>query len=1027
MIGTNTNKDDLIKKLETLQHRVTELEELESKHKQAESAMPNNQTIYNLLAENTTDLIWKVNVDSPNRLNYISPSITNLLGYTVEEAMSTTMEGIFTPESYIKAMEVLLQEIACIDKKYFDQHQSIRLELEAIHKNGLVVPIEVNFSFILGNERRPVEILAVGRDITERKLAEAQLRQSESKYHSLVEKGNDGVVIIQDGVLKFANSRMVDITGSPIEEVIGRSFLDFVSPKYRTLSADKYKKRINGEKTALRYEIELLPKEGRSMPVEISGSVIEHEGRPADMVVIRDITERKKAEQQQKEIEEELKTYLENAPDGVYINDLKGVFLYGNKRAEEILGYKREELVGSNFLKLNLVPSKQLARAGKLLALNVMGKNTGPDEFELIKKDKSSIWAEINTSPIKFGHKSVVIGFVRDITERKQIQEKLQGSEERLSAIINNAPIGIATSGADRHFVNANDAFCKILGYSESELQRLTFKDVTFSDDVKDSASLMEELDNGKIPSFSQEKRYNKKNGQVINGKVVVSLIRAQDGKPVMYIAELEDITERKRAEEALKASEQNFRNSINNSSMGIRIMGDSDSTVYANHALLNIFGYKDIDELRASPPHEHYTRESYAGYCKRREQFSHGESLSNQLDIDIIRKDGNIRHLQLSSQEVLWDGKQQHQFIYTDITEQNKTEKKLEQAAQEWRTTFDSITDLISIHDKDNRIIRVNHAVADLLKTTPQELIGKFCREVMRGDQECPVNCPHLLALKTGKPSSLEIFNSKLGIHFQESASPIFNESGEIIGSVVVARDVTKQKRMEEQLIMTDRLASIGELSSGIAHELNNPLTSVIGFSQLLMEGDVPEDIKKYLGIVYSESQRAAAIVKNLLTFARKHAPIKQLSQVNTVIEDVLRLRAYEQKVNNIEVESRLAPNLPETMIDHFQMQQVFLNIVVNAEFAMQEAHQRGKLTITTESPDGIVRITFTDDGPGISQENLKHIFDPFFTTKEVGKGTGLGLSICHGIITEHSGKIYVRSKEGMGASFIIELPINE
>jgi len=133
------------------------------------------------------------------------------------------------------------------------------------------------------------------------------------------------------------------------------------------------------------------------------------------------------------------------------------------------------------------------------------------------------------------------------------------------------------------------------------------------------------------------------------------------------------------------------------------------------------------------------------------------------------------------------------------------------------------------------------------------------------------------------------------------------------VIGSVNVARDITQEKRIQEQLIMTDRLASIGELSSGIAHELNNPLTSVIGFSQLLMDGDVPADMKEELGIVYSEAQRAAVIVKNLLTFARKHAPVKQLSQVNTVVEDVLRLRAYEQKVNNIEVEQHLAPNLPE------------------------------------------------------------------------------------------------------------------
>jgi signal transduction histidine kinase len=282
------------------------------------------------------------------------------------------------------------------------------------------------------------------------------------------------------------------------------------------------------------------------------------------------------------------------------------------------------------------------------------------------------------------------------------------------------------------------------------------------------------------------------------------------------------------------------------------------------------------------------------------------------------------------------------------------------------------------------------------------------------------------LLALKTGKPSSIEIFNSRLGLHLQESASPLFDEKGEITGTVLVARDVTQEKRMEEQLVMTDRLASIGELSSGIAHELNNPLTSVIGFSQLLMEGDVPDSIKEDLGIVHSEAQRAAAIVKNLLTFARKHAPVKELSNVNAVVEDVLRLRSYEQKVNNIEVENRLSPNLPEIMIDHFQMQQVFLNIMVNAEFAMQEAHHKGKLVVTTEKLDGIIRTSFADDGPGITQENLKRLFDPFFTTKEVGKGTGLGLSICHGIVTEHGGQIYATSEKGQGATFVVELPLS-
>jgi PAS domain S-box-containing protein len=404
------------------------------------------------------------------------------------------------------------------------------------------------------------------------------------------------------------------------------------------------------------------------------------------------------------------------------------------------------------------------------------------------------------------------------------------------------------------------------------------------------------------------------------------------------------------------------------------------------------------------------------------------GDKVPDEYEIGIVRKDGSVRQLQAIRKEVLWGGEQRYQILYQDITDRKQAEQKLKQASQEWRTTFDSITDLISIHDNDNRIVRVNKALADMLKTTPKELVGKFCNEVMHCTTELPANCPHLQTVITNKPAVMESYNPVLGVHFQESTSPIFNEKGENIGSVLVARDVTKQKRMEEQLIMTDRLASIGELSSGIAHELNNPLTSVIGFSQLLMEGDVPDNIKEDLGTVYSEAQRAAVIVKNLLTFARKHVPVKSLSQVNAVIEDVLRLRAYEQKVNNIEIENHLDPSLPEIMIDHFQMQQVFLNIMVNAEFAMLEAHHRGKLNITTEKSDVVIKVIFTDDGPGIAKENLKRIFDPFFTTKEVGKGTGLGLSICHGIITEHGGQIYARSENGQGATFTIELPlINE
>jgi len=186
------------------------------------------------------------------------------------------------------------------------------------------------------------------------------------------------------------------------------------------------------------------------------------------------------------------------------------------------------------------------------------------------------------------------------------------------------------------------------------------------------------------------------------------------------------------------------------------------------------------------------------------------------------------------------------------------------------------------------------------------------------------------------------------------------------------------------------------------------------------------PEDIKKDLDIIHNEAKRACDIVQNLLTFARKHTPEKQVTDLNKIIDEVLKLRAYEQSVNNIQIKTYFAPDLPKVTIDYFQIQQVFLNIVINAESAILEANNHGVLTITTEQIGNFIITSFTDDGPGMNKKTLNRIFDPFFTTKEVGKGTGLGLSICHGIIKEHNGRIYAKSELGKGTTFIIELPVN-
>jgi PAS domain S-box-containing protein len=360
------------------------------------------------------------------------------------------------------------------------------------------------------------------------------------------------------------------------------------------------------------------------------------------------------------------------------------------------------------------------------------------------------------------------------------------------------------------------------------------------------------------------------------------------------------------------------------------------------------------------------------------------------------------------------------------ELAGERKQEKdRIKQTAEEWETTFDSITDMVSIHDADFRLKRVNRRFAEVFGMKAEEFIGRHCYEVFHKIDGAMPDCPYKKIMATGKPAKWEYFEPSLGINLEVSASPLFNKKGEMVACVHVARDISEWKQMEESMVITDRLASIGELVSGVAHELNNPLTSVIGYLELLLGEDVPDKIREDIAIAHHEALRAAEVVSNLLTFARKHAPSKKLVNINGIIATVLRLRAYEQKVRNIKVNTGFANNLPLIMADNFQLQQVFLNIVINAEYFMIEAHNRGALTITTEKAGDIVRVSFADDGPGIPEENLKRIFTPFFTTKEEGKGTGLGLSICLGIVAGHSGRIYATNQPGGGANFIVELPI--
>lgn len=237
-------------------------------------------------------------------------------------------------------------------------------------------------------------------------------------------------------------------------------------------------------------------------------------------------------------------------------------------------------------------------------------------------------------------------------------------------------------------------------------------------------------------------------------------------------------------------------------------------------------------------------------------------------------------------------------------------------------------------------------------------------------------------------------------------------------------------QRRLDgaiEQLLQAEKLAALGELVAGVAHEINNPLASVLGYTQLALRRDPPERIRRYLVTAASEAERAGRIVRNLLTFARKHPPEKSWHSLNEIVEKTLDLKAYHFRTSQIRLEQDLDPELPQTMLDGHQIQQVLLNLLNNAEQALAERGRGGRIRVATRRRGDFLELVVEDDGPGIPLEIQTRIFEPFFTTKQEGRGTGLGLSLCHGIVQEHGGSIRVESRPGEGARFFVTLPVLE
>ena len=360
----------------------------------------------------------------------------------------------------------------------------------------------------------------------------------------------------------------------------------------------------------------------------------------------------------------------------------------------------------------------------------------------------------------------------------------------------------------------------------------------------------------------------------------------------------------------------------------------------------------------------------------------------------------------------------------FRHMAEDDVAHDKLAPSEARYRLLFETASDAIATLDASGRFTTVNQAAEHISGYTREELIGKSFVPMQPKD-EVEKTLKEFQRALAGENGEFETtFLRKGGELRYISVTYSCTRLGEEVQLLI--RDVTEEKQLQEQLIQTEKMAAIGQLVSGVAHELNNPLASISAFAQLLLaERQQSSEQRHSAQIIADEAGRAARIVNNLLTLARQHKAEKMPADINKVLDEALELRAYELRVHGVDLVREYDPDVPESMVDVFQLQQVFLNLLTNAEQAMAAVdRQHHRLTVRTCALYQAVRVEIEDTGPGVPPDALDRIFDPFFTTKPAGTGTGLGLSISLGIVRQHGGRIWAENLPVGGSRFSVWLP---
>ncbi|MBN9122644.1 MAG: PAS domain S-box protein [Planctomycetes bacterium] len=894
---------------------------------------------------------------------------------------------------------------------------------------------------------------ALRAEVEERARAERALGQKREKLRVTLESIGDAVIATDaEGRVTLLNRVAEALTGWSAADAIGAPLADVfrIVDQHTRREVENPVRRVirEGRTVGLANHTLLIARDGTERPVDDSAAPIRDEtgGLLGVVLIFRDVTERHAAEEALRRERALLRTLIDALPDAVWTKDAGARFVISNRAHVELVRAGDEAaLAGKTGFDFH---PPELAREYHADDLRVLrdGATVFNKEERVRHPDGTERWHLVIKAPLRDrdGRVTGLVGISHDIQARKEAEAALRASEALFRGAFDDTNVPTVLTDLANRFVRANAAFGRLFGRAADEMVGMTMTDITHPDDVAESLALRDRLLAGE-PYFVQHKRYRHSDGRVLWGVTNVALVRDADGVPRAYVGQVQDVTARRAAEEELRASEGRLRAFFDSTTAGMVEIAPDGHYLRGNAAFHRMFGHppEALPELTIADVVFPEDRERVLAEYAR---VARGEIASYEADRRYRRRDGSTLWARVSV--VAADGAGPGRpavvsAVVIDLTEHKLAEDALRASEERLRLLIDSVREYaIFTTDPDGRVVTWNPGAERAYGYPAAEAVGLHMSRFHPPDE-----------VASGAAADRLSRAAEAGSHYAEAwrvrrdGTRFWSEvvtsalrdnggAGALRGFVVVARDMTDRRKLEDQFRQAQKLEAVGRLAGGVAHDFNNLLTVINGYSDVLLNAlPAADPHREALAAVRDAGERAAGLTNQLLAFSRKAIVEPRVLDLNEVIDQLARL-LRRLVGEDVILATALAPGLHRVKADPTQLEQIILNLAVNARDAMPRG---GRLTIETRNvrlrevdaamyadlPSGhYVQLAVSDTGTGMTDAVKARVFEPFFTTKEQGKGTGLGLAMVYGAVKTHGGHVSVYSELNVGSTFKILLP---